>query len=115
MTVPRLRAVFNDSPVAVQGLLFLAIGAVAALGLAPQSHWFGTLLALAMVFAALPAARTPRHSAIWLWLFGLGYFAVALRWLIEPFPFSREVTEFVSRWVPSLRTGRRGTPGPIHA
>ncbi len=58
-------------------------GAIAGLGQAPQDLWLLTILALAALFLVLE--QKPRSAAFQVWAFGLGYFAVSLRWIIEPF------------------------------
>lgn len=60
-----------------------ALGAVMALGQAPLGWWWVTLLAGATLFSNLPT--TPMAATRWLWLAGLGYFAVALLWIVQPF------------------------------
>ncbi|MEM1363453.1 MAG: apolipoprotein N-acyltransferase [Pseudomonadota bacterium] len=66
--------------------MLVAAGAVAALGLAPF-HWpIATLAALVFLIWHLEhVARTPRASAVAGFLFGLGYFALALQWIVQPF------------------------------
>lgn len=59
------------------------LGAVMALGHAPLGWWWATILAGAAVFAHMSA--TPRAAAVWLWLAGLGYFGLALVWIVQPF------------------------------
>ena len=44
-----------------------------------------TLAALALLFVLTGQMRDPRALAFALWAFGFGYFAVALRWIVEPF------------------------------
>ncbi|MEP4196634.1 MAG: apolipoprotein N-acyltransferase [Aliishimia sp.] len=65
--------------------LFVALGTGAALGQPPQGYWGITLGAFAVLFTALSYARSPKQAALWFWIFGTAYFAVALRWIIEPF------------------------------
>lgn len=62
-----------------------AAGAVAALGLAPWSYWQLTLASLALVFFLARFARTPGRAAFVGWAFGVGYFAIGLFWIVEPF------------------------------
>ncbi|MBE1283787.1 MAG: apolipoprotein N-acyltransferase [Rhodobacteraceae bacterium] len=79
MTMPqRLRPVAR---------LFAAIGlgAILAQGLAPQHHVWASVLALALVLPLITSARSPRQMATCGWALGLGYFAVGLWWIIEPF------------------------------
>ena len=61
------------------------LGAAGALGLAPLGLWPVTVLALACLPALLAAG--PRRGQAFLtgWLFGTGYFALALVWIVEPF------------------------------
>ncbi|SFR44294.1 apolipoprotein N-acyltransferase [Yoonia tamlensis] len=61
----------------------LLAGALAGLGQAPQDYWYLTIIALAGLLAAHP--QSARVGALQVWVFGLGYFAVALRWIVEPF------------------------------
>lgn len=66
-------------------LLAAALGAVAALGLAPFDLWFLTLPALVALSWLFLQTRGWRQAA-WLgWSFGLGYFALGLMWIVEPF------------------------------
>ena len=66
------------------GALF-GLGVVAAFGQAPLDMWPATLIALAVLFVLHRQATTARIAAWRVWFFGLGYFAFALRWIIEPF------------------------------
>lgn len=59
------------------------LGAVMALGQAPLGWWWATIVAGIGIFALLPA--TPRGAVQWLWLAGLGYFGLALVWIVQPF------------------------------
>jgi len=60
------------------------LGAVAALG---HEDWGSSFLAVMIAFVlAFLIVPTARSSAAWFgWLLGLGYFAITLRWLVEPF------------------------------
>lgn len=63
----------------------IACGAVAGLGQAPTDAWYLTLLAFAGAFW-LSVTASDRSKLGQLWFFvGLGYFAVSLRWIVEPF------------------------------
>lgn len=68
-----------------QLLLALISGAVAALGQAPVGAWPLTILALALVYGMFRLAQGWRRAAFLGWIFGVGYFAIALSWMIEPF------------------------------
>ncbi len=65
--------------------LMALLGLIAASGQAPIELWPLTLLALAILFVIYPKASTPRAAFFLLWVFGTGYFAFALRWIVEPF------------------------------
>lgn len=62
-----------------------ALGALAALGQAPTDLWFLTIAMFAVAMWLWRFTQTRRQSSgLWFWV-GAGYFAVALRWIIEPF------------------------------
>jgi apolipoprotein N-acyltransferase len=44
-----------------------------------------TILALALIYGMFQTAQTWRRAAFVGWAFGIGYFALALSWMIEPF------------------------------
>ena len=66
-------------------VILAGLGAASALGQAPADLWFITPLAFAALFAVFQLARTVRQAFGTGWWFGLGYFALCLRWIIEPF------------------------------
>lgn len=70
-----------------RGQMALAVlsGALASLGLAPFHLWPLALVALGFGFALFAAAPSRRAAAWRGWAFGLGYFTVALVWIVEPF------------------------------
>lgn len=68
-----------------RGLLLAVLGALAALGQAPTDLWFATLFALALVLFLHRPPLHKRQAAYQMWAFGVGYFAVSLRWIVEPF------------------------------
>ena len=63
----------------------LLCGAVAALGHVPFSLVGATPIGLAVAMVLLLAAPGARSSAALGWAVGIGYFLVALHWLVEPF------------------------------
>ncbi|NCQ25234.1 MAG: apolipoprotein N-acyltransferase [Rhodobacteraceae bacterium CG17_big_fil_post_rev_8_21_14_2_50_63_15] len=66
-------------------LVFLLIGALAALGQAPWGVWPITLGMLALVYGLFERASGWRQGACLGWAVGTGYFLLALSWIIEPF------------------------------
>lgn len=61
----------------------LLLGVLAALGQAPQGLWFVTLIALAIwLLWPVVSAKSALFAG---WLFGIGYFAISLRWIVSPF------------------------------
>lgn len=61
------------------------LGAIAAFGLAPFGAWWATLSVLVLVPSIFSSAATQRQAFGLGWAFGLGYFAHALLWIVEPF------------------------------
>lgn len=66
-------------------LVYAGLGAAAATGQAPLGWWIMSIAALAVIFVILPKSATGRDWALRLWVAGIGYFAAALFWIIEPF------------------------------
>lgn len=66
-----------------QRLITVLLGVLAGLGQAPAGWAPVTVLALAVWFARVP--NPPRRAFGAAWLFGVGYFAFSLRWIVEPF------------------------------
>mgnify|MGYP005993458647 CR=1 FL=1 len=75
---------FARFPRIARGLLPFALGGLAALG---HEDWSLRVAAVMVVLvSAFLIVPTHRRAATWFgWLLGLGYFAVTLRWLVEPF------------------------------
>lgn len=75
-------------------LVPILLGALAATGQAPQGWWPVTLLALAF-WIATPvgsAKLAARHG----WFFGIGYFAVSLRWIVSPFLVEADINGWMA-------------------
>ncbi|WP_342076411.1 apolipoprotein N-acyltransferase [Yoonia sp. SS1-5] len=83
--MPDLSARFAALPFKMRLIGLAATGVFAALGQAPLNLFPATILGLMLVLHIYRAASTPRQAAWYLWAFGFGYFAFALRWIIEPF------------------------------
>ena len=60
-------------------------GVLAALGQAPVSLPWMTLVGLALAFVLFCQTERPLTAALVGWVFGTGYFAVTLFWIVEPF------------------------------
>ena len=65
--------------------LIILCGIVAGIGQVPLSLPWATLIAIAFAFLLLRAPQTILQTALASWLFGLGYFAATLHWIVEPF------------------------------
>lgn len=65
-------------------------GALLSLALAPWHLLFGLPVALAAAGWLILQAASARTAALAGWLFGLGYFAFGLSWIIEPFQIDPE-------------------------
>ncbi|MEM7320706.1 MAG: apolipoprotein N-acyltransferase, partial [Pseudomonadota bacterium] len=63
----------------------VALGVVAALGLAPLFWWPATLIALLLTGVLFIHAGTRIRAAVLGMAYGVGYFAHALIWIVEPF------------------------------
>ena len=61
------------------------VGALAGLGQAPWDIWAATIAALFVLLALVTRAESSRQIFATQWVFALGYFGVALSWLVEPF------------------------------
>jgi len=64
------------------GWIALASGAIAATGHAPFNLWFLALIGFGGLTWAVVTARRPALAA---WFGGIGYFAVSLHWIVQPF------------------------------
>ncbi|MFK7743814.1 MAG: apolipoprotein N-acyltransferase [Roseobacter sp.] len=75
----------GHGPRLVVALIAAAFGAFGAFGQAPFDHPIAMLLSLAAGFILWRAQPTARAAGVVGWVFGAGYFAVALSWIVEPF------------------------------
>lgn len=107
-----------------------ALGAIAALGLAPFGWWIATPLALALLVrrASRPGGATGR--AFWTMLAGgLGWFALSMHWIVEPFLVEPEIHGWMAPFalvllalggalfwaIPAALAARLAAPGPRRA
>ena len=63
----------------------LLAGAFAGLGQAPMSLPWAALVGFGVAYHLHTTTITVRRAAWLAWVFGLGYFAVTLHWIVEPF------------------------------
>lgn len=66
-------------------LVYLGLGALAALGQAPWDLWPLTIVALALTFALFRQTSGWSQAMVLGGVVGTGYFMLALSWIIEPF------------------------------
>ena len=106
-----------------------ALGALAALGVAPIYWPAATVLGLSLITLLLNDDTQHRRAAVLLWLFGVGYFGVALRWITEPFQVEAEVYGWMAPFALGLMAAglalfwgaagwlacRWSRPGPVRA
>ena len=83
--MPDIATWFSHQRRLVRVAILTLLGAFAALGQAPTDLWPAAVFSLAMLFALFPGFTSSKAAFLSLWLFGVGYFAVALRWIVEPF------------------------------
>lgn len=79
-----LAARFMASRRVVRWLVPLGLGVFASLG---HETWISGIFAVStsLILAFLIVPTHPREAAWFGWLLGLSYFAVTMRWLVEPF------------------------------
>ncbi|MFZ5962030.1 apolipoprotein N-acyltransferase [Thalassococcus sp. BH17M4-6] len=76
--------------------LAIAAGAVFALGQAPYDLWYLALAGLVVGVVLLGRNLVPGRATGVGWGFGLGYFALALGWIIEPFQIDAAATGWMA-------------------
>lgn len=101
----------------------LALGGIAALGLAPFGLWIVTPLALALLVRRASGAGGAFQTML---AGGLGWFGLSMHWIIEPFLVEPEIYGWMAPFalvllalggalfwaVPAVLAGRLATPGP---
>lgn len=102
MTQTGLAGWFLDRHAALRGACICALGAGAALGHAPVHAFPVTLLALAVFLILLKHLTTVRSGAFYTWLFATAYFAVSLRWLVEPFQVEADIFAWMAPFALTL-------------
>jgi apolipoprotein N-acyltransferase len=72
-------------------LAALVLGVLSATGFQPLSLWPVALGAVALLFALLQRAETPRRAALIGWLFGLGHFTLGNSWIAVAFTYQAQM------------------------
>lgn len=67
--------------------ILFGLGLASALGFAPLSWWFVTLLCMAGLMWMLLGATRLREAALFGWCFGVGHFTFGNNWIAEAFTF----------------------------
>lgn len=80
-------------------------GAVAALSLPPFDLWFVIVPAFAAIILLVLAADTPRAAAWRAWAAGMGWFAVAMHWIVQPFFVDAAATGWMAPFALVLLAG----------
>ena len=75
----------------MQFVVPLLLGAIAALGQAPHGWWWATVVSFAVFIWLSDLRQTGKRAFGAGFLLGLGYFAVALRWIQEPFQVEADI------------------------
>ena len=88
---------------AKRDLIPFGLGLLAGLGQAPLGIWGATVIALAVWLAMAPASLKSEFRSGW--LFGAGYFAVALHWIVSPFLVDLASTGWMAPFAVILMAG----------
>ena len=81
----------SGRPALIALLADLGLGAAAALGQAPWNLWYLSVAALALISWRIARANGARATAWHGFAAGLGYFALAMSWIVEPFFVQPEI------------------------
>ncbi len=81
----------SGRPALIALLADFGLGAAAALGQAPWNLWYLTVAALALICWQIARADGPRAAAWHGFAAGLGHFALAMSWIVEPFFVEPEI------------------------
>ncbi|MDU8910388.1 apolipoprotein N-acyltransferase [Aestuariicoccus sp. MJ-SS9] len=76
--------------------LSIGFGCLFALGQAPYDLWYVALPGLAAAFLLFRAEPGPMRALGVGWAFGLGYFGLALGWIVEPFQVDAAATGWMA-------------------
>ncbi len=81
----RFASWLHDGPRWRRAGILIGLGALAGLGQAPLGVWWIAIAALSVLLSVYAMAPNAGRAFGTAWAFGLGYFALTLRWIIEPF------------------------------
>lgn len=81
----------SGRPALIALLADFGLGVAAALGQAPWELWYLSVAALGLLCWRIARAPGPRASAWHGFAAGLGYFALAMSWIVEPFFVEPEI------------------------
>ena len=90
------RAVASSLPRWARLALAVLTGAVMALGMAPFDLWYVAFLAIVAAFWLFRAAPEPLQAVGTGWAVGLGYFGIALGWIVAPFQVDAAATGWMA-------------------
>ncbi|MFP7671783.1 apolipoprotein N-acyltransferase [Marivita sp. S0852] len=104
----------------------LSLGGLFALGQPPYDLWWVAVSALVAVFILVRADQSAASAAWTGGLFGVGYFALSLRWILEPFQVDAAATGWMAPfalvglaaglsvfWAAAFWVGRRISAAPF--
>lgn len=91
MTAPMTQTRQRGRPSLASLAFDLTLGVAAALGQAPWNLWFLTVLAMALLCWRIAQAQSANRAAWHAFGAGLGHFALAMSWIVEPFLVEPEV------------------------
>lgn len=78
-------AFYARTSIWARAVIAVLSGAVGSLGQSPYNQPLVMVLAFTLAFLMLRGARKAGAAALLGWCFGIGYFAAALFWIVEPF------------------------------
>lgn len=88
------------------------LGAAAALGQAPWNLWYLTVAALALLCWRIARANGSRAAAWHGFAAGLGHFALAMSWIVEPFFVEPEIYGWMAPFALLLMAAGAHCSGP---
>lgn len=87
--IHQLRPVYRN-------LTLVALGAIAGLGQAPWDAWWATIASFALLLAFFQSVPGNKRAFATGWVYGFGYFATTLHWIVEPFLIDMAATGWMA-------------------